>query len=386
MLRPVTISLLILLVPALTQPAGILSSQTKAQREQQLRLLDEEIKRLRSDIESLESDEDSTIRSIERLRIQHRVHLREVDRLGLQIESTEERIVELNEEAEVISVSLRERQAELGGILRRLYISGSQGLLRAFLSVPKPKEVGLAQSYLAAVAGRENQFIEEYKRDISKLRARQAEIGEQRENLVRMREQEQQHSADALESRRKQENMLDQIRSKRGIYGQALQEKMNAREQLKQLIERLTAAESEYRATNISASQGSLAWPCPGEVIARFGRVRDPVYDVVLENDGIDIRAPMGTPVIAVFSGDVVFSDWTDGRGNIVVLDHGNNYYSLYAHLDILSVKEGDTVSAGQQVGTVGESGSLKGAILHFEIRQRTKALDPIAWLRKRGG
>ena len=386
MVRPALLILLIAVAPALLQPDGMVSAQTKEQREQQLRLLDEEIKRMRSDIESLQSEEDNTIRSIERLRIEYRMHLREADRLGLQIESSEERVDELNKEVEVITVSLRERQAELGGILRRLYISGRQGLLRAFLSVPKPKEIGLAQSYLAAVAGRENKFIEDFKRDISRLQARKDEIAEQRENLVKMREQEQQHSADALESQRKQENMLDQIRSKRGIYGQALQEKMAAREQLKQLIERLTAAESEYRATNISASQGQLAWPCPGEVIARFGRVRDPVYDVVLENDGIDIKAPLGTPVIAVFSGQVVFSDWTDGRGNIVVLDHGNNYYSLYAHLDVISVKEGDAISTGQQVGTVGESGSLKGAILHFEIRQRAKALDPIAWLRKRGG
>lgn len=358
--------------------------QTKQDREHQLRRLDMEIKRLRQDITSLEGDEESTIRVIERLRIEYRIHTKEIERVGLEIISTEERISELNKETAVLSDSLESRQEQLGSILRRLYISGRQGLLRALLSVPKPQEVGLAQSYLAAIAGREMKFVEQYRADIGALRRQQDDLNTAKADLENLRQSEEQHSREALRSEADQQRMLDQIRSKRGIYDKALQEKLTARENLKQLIKEITSAESQVAALNFANARGRLAWPCPGEVIATFGQIRDQVYDVVLENDGIDIKAPLGTPVNAVFDGKVVFRDWTDGRGNIVFLDHGSNYYSIYAHLDQFSVNLGDRVAAGQQIGNVGQTGSLKGAILHFEIRRHADALDPQRWLKRR--
>jgi len=358
--------------------------QTRQDREHQLRRIDLEIKRLRQDITNLQSDEDSTIRTIERLRIEFRIHTKEVERLGLEIVSTEERIAELDKETAVISESLRSRQGQLGSIIRRLYISGRQGLLRALLSVPKPEEVGLAQSYLAAIAGREMGFVEKYKADIETLRAQQENLRTAISDLEQLRESEKEHTQEALKTEADQQRMLDQIRSKRGIYDKALEDKMAARSKLQKLIKEITSAESQASALNFANARGRLSWPCPGEVIATFGQIRDQVYDVVLENDGIDIKAPLGTPVIAVFDGKVVFRDWTDGRGNIVFLDHGNNYYSIYAHLDQFSVNLGDQVAAGQQVGTIGQTGSLKGTILHFEIRRHADALDPLAWLRRR--
>ena len=86
----------------------------------------------------------------------------------------------------------------------------------------------------------------------------------------------------------------------------------------------------------------------------------------------------------AIFDGAVVFSDWFRGYGNMVILDHGSGYYTLYAHAEELLVREGQVVDGGDILGRVGETDSVKGPALHFEIRQGAEALNPAAWLQRR--
>jgi murein DD-endopeptidase MepM/ murein hydrolase activator NlpD len=138
------------------------------------------------------------------------------------------------------------------------------------------------------------------------------------------------------------------------------------------------------KASTLTGDFGALSWPVEGEILERFGRSRHPVYKTEVVNNGIDIRAPRGTPVRSVESGEVVYADFNGGYGLMVILDHEGGDYSLYAHLDRATVSIGQSVDRGQSIGTVGESGSLVGPKLHFEIRQGGKAVDPIGWLRQR--
>jgi murein DD-endopeptidase MepM/ murein hydrolase activator NlpD len=101
--------------------------------------------------------------------------------------------------------------------------------------------------------------------------------------------------------------------------------------------------------------------------------------------NGVDIEAPEGTEVAAVFGGHVVYTGWFKGYGNLIILDHGNDFYTLYAHIAEIGVKEGEDVRQGQKIGTVGDTGSLAGARLYFEVRYQGRALDPADWLRQRG-
>ena len=135
------------------------------------------------------------------------------------------------------------------------------------------------------------------------------------------------------------------------------------------------------KASTLTGDFGALAWPVDGEIIERFGRSRHPVYNTEVVNNGIDIRAPRGTPVRAVEAGEVV-ADFNGGYGLMVILDHDGGDYSLYAHLDRATVSIGQQVDGGQAIGTVGESGSW--SVPSFEIRQGGRAVDPIGWLRRR--
>lgn len=134
-------------------------------------------------------------------------------------------------------------------------------------------------------------------------------------------------------------------------------------------------------ASGFGALKGRLPYPVPGVIEVGFGKVVNPRFNTVTVQKGVDIRAPAGTPVRAVAGGTVAYSGWLRGYGNLLILDHGGGYHSLVAHLATVTPRVGDTVAASDVVGEVGDTGSLKGAYLYFEIRRAGQAVDPAPWL-----
>jgi septal ring factor EnvC (AmiA/AmiB activator) len=134
-------------------------------------------------------------------------------------------------------------------------------------------------------------------------------------------------------------------------------------------------------ASGFGALKGKLPFPTPGTIEVGFGKVVNPRFNTVTVQKGVDIRAAAGTPVKAVAEGTVAYAGWMRGYGNLLILDHGGGYHSLMAHLGTVSPQVGDRVVAGDVVGEVGDTGSLKGAYLYFEIRRAGQAVDPAPWL-----
>lgn len=129
-----------------------------------------------------------------------------------------------------------------------------------------------------------------------------------------------------------------------------------------------------------AAQKGRLPWPTVGRLEVAFGKKVDPDSKMVLVSKGIDIRAAQSAPVRAVFEGEVAFVGSKAGFGRLVVLSHAG-YYTLYAHLESVAVKAGQSVNGQQVVGYVGDTGSTKGAYLYFEIRAGRAPVDPLRWL-----
>ncbi len=129
---------------------------------------------------------------------------------------------------------------------------------------------------------------------------------------------------------------------------------------------------------------GKLDWPVEGTIVYRFGRATLPSGGVIRYN-GIGIAAPLGTPVKVVEAGTVALVQKLGTYGLTVAIEHGNGVYSLYMQLETATVKQGEKVTKGETIGTVGGANSDYGPHLHFEIRGENQvALDPADWLRKR--
>jgi len=138
-----------------------------------------------------------------------------------------------------------------------------------------------------------------------------------------------------------------------------------------------SAATSGFR-----ARKGHLPLPVVnGLVEVGFGKVVNPRFNTVTVQKGLDIRAGLGAKVLSVGTGTIAFSGWLKGYGNLVIVDHGAGYHSLYAHLAHSLVEAGNEVEEGEEIAAVGDTGSLKGAFLYFEIRKQGQAIDPSPWI-----
>jgi septal ring factor EnvC (AmiA/AmiB activator) len=137
--------------------------------------------------------------------------------------------------------------------------------------------------------------------------------------------------------------------------------------------------------TGFASLRGRLAWPADGRVVAEYGAQVHPRFGTKTFRNGIDIDVAEGTSITAVASGQVLYTGWFRGYGNLIIVDHGGEYYTLYAHASNIRVAEGDEIKQGQAIGTVGDTGSLQGPRLYFEVRHGGRPQDPAQWLRPRG-
>lgn len=132
------------------------------------------------------------------------------------------------------------------------------------------------------------------------------------------------------------------------------------------------------------AERGQLRWPAEGPVTLGFGQQAEAHFGTVVHHHGLDIAAPPGSPARAVAAGRVVYADWLRGYGQVVIVDHADGYHAVLAHLANIHVKAGEWVARGEELGSVGDTGSLRGPLLYLELRHHGAPIDPSLWLERR--
>ena len=187
--------------------------------------------------------------------------------------------------------------------------------------------------------------------------------------------------------RRQRTKILNDIRTKRTLEKAALDSLKNAADELNEKIGTLNATAKEpaieVSLAPFSDLKGLLKMPVKGNIINRYGRHYDAEFDITHFRSGIDIQAKRGAKIQAVYAGRIIFASWFKGYGNMMIIDHGDNYYTVYAHLEDVYRKTGDFVNTGEDIATVGDTGSMVGPILHFEVRHHGKPINPLQWIVK---
>ena len=187
--------------------------------------------------------------------------------------------------------------------------------------------------------------------------------------------------------------LLASIRNEKSTAVAALKELKQAARELDSTVNRLQPSVSAPRTQPgnadkddhqpFDAYKGLLTWPVKGKIVSFYGTYRDEKYNVTNFQSGINIKAERGEPIRAVCDGYTIFSSWFKGFGNMLIIDHGDHYYTVYAHLEEIFKVKGDRVEKGEVIATVGDSGSLTGPGLHFEVRHHGKPMDPLEWIKK---
>ncbi len=189
----------------------------------------------------------------------------------------------------------------------------------------------------------------------------------------------------------KKKIVLASLRREKETRARALREMEAAAQRLARMLDqmsrRVVGKPSETPAapstgTGLDAMRGRLDWPAKGRVSAPFGKFKHPEFAADIVRKGIDIDAPLGDAIKAVERGRVVYANHFSGYGNMMILDHGERYFTIYGHLAEILKKNGDEVRRGEILGRVGDSDSWSGAKLYFEMRKDGRSVDPMAWLK----
>ncbi|HYV65895.1 MAG TPA: M23 family metallopeptidase [Myxococcales bacterium] len=214
-----------------------------------------------------------------------------------------------------------------------------------------------------------------------------------RNELAQVRDEEARAAAEENEKRAalealvaQQRRLVASVQDDKATHEQAARELEEAARALSGEVRSLqqapVAAQSGPEEPPVRRMRRKLLFPVEsGRIEARFGRSVDERHGIVTLQRGIDVRCDEGTPVRAIHAGRIVHAGWFHGYGNLIIVDHGEGYFSLMAHLGTLARAKDDDVRRGDVVGTVGDSGSLKGTYLYFELRQGQTPLDPEQWL-----
>ena len=195
-------------------------------------------------------------------------------------------------------------------------------------------------------------------------------------------------SRQLAEEREIKRQMVRRIHRSRSGERAALIELENAARAMEETFATLRDAPTQNQAPlagpSFASQKGTLPAPVDAAVARRFGRIVDAEFRTETFRNGVDFDAPEGAPVRAVARGDVRFAGWFRGYGRLVILDHGERHFSVMGHMAAVSVAVGQRVASGAVIGSVGDTGSLSGPRLYFEIRVGADAEDPADWLRPR--
>ncbi len=286
-----------------------------------------------------------------------------------RLASSEQELTRLRKAAGQRAAAMhRIRRTRLASLLEHATDPAQARRLRDRLRYVFKYDKGLIISTRAASTN-DRKLREEFLKQKSSLKSVSAQLEEETESSKTLRAE--------------RAALLDAVRSERRASQRLAAELRSAAKRLETELGVIHGMEPAPEAVQggFSAQKGRLPWPVPGRVEVTFGKKVDPGSGMVMVQKGIDIRAAQSEPVRAVFGGKVAFASWFDGYGRLIIVDHGEGYFTLYGHLESFRARAGQELQQHQVLGFVGDSGSTKGAYLYFELRKKRVPIDPLRWL-----
>ena len=328
----------------------------------------------------------------------------QVAALDQRVHRAQAEIVSLRDELRRLEIQRRGQEEAMAKRLRLLYrIEREGGVLPLLLAGGSDDTIDRAVRlrHLATLATVDARTIREYRVTLDGLAERKVRLETRRTEIAGMRAEAEGERAAADREAARRRVLLAKVRDERVYHDRMVGELSEATRRLEAFIRDLQAKQRAAKAPapraarpapletptgpGLGAHRGRLAWPAEGRVVASFGAMVHPRFGTKTFRNGIDIAVPEGASFTAVAAGHVVYAGWFRGYGNLVILDHGFEYFTLYAHAADIRVGEGDDVKQGQVLGTIGDTGSLAGGPrLYFEVRHQGKPQDPADWLRPR--
>lgn len=364
-----------------------LDMQIKKQEEEYQRI-QKRISTTKKKLSETTKKEKTVTQQIEILSQKITVTQQKVNVVTLKVKKIHQNIVKLSGDI----VDKNRRIAEVEELLKHRLISiykyGGVTEFNLLLS-SQGAEDALANSYLLGkIAEQDQQLINELKFQKQKLNETQEQLKAQKVSLESHGKELKTQTNELKGAANERNAILARVRKDKDLYMAQQNELLRASKELQAKVKRLLAEKRELAAKKhpgkpetVYYRGGRLAWPVQGTITSTFGTRVHPIFKTKITHTGLDISAPKGTPVKAADTGEVLFTGWLSGYGHVVILDHGGNLTTVYAHLSSIECTEGAKVSRGGIIGRVGSTGVATGNHLHFETRVNGDAVNPMRYL-----
>jgi septal ring factor EnvC (AmiA/AmiB activator) len=299
----------------------------------------------------------------------------------------EEKIKDTRKQSEALEKEIGEGEAYAAKRLVSIYKLNWVGKIHLLATADSFFDFTTRKSALEHILNQDEQLLQKMNNSQAEL---EALITEQKARAAEKRALElslNEHIRKLSVAQRRRAAVLERIQSEKKLGLAALESLKQAARELDGAMEALPASPAQppvdTETKPFKAFKGLLSWPVKGKIISFFGPYRDKKYKVMNFRSGIDIQAERGEPIRSISAGLTIYANWFKGFGNMIIIDHGDHYYTVYAHLEEVFKVKGDRVEKGEVIATVGDSGSLLGPALHFEVRHHGKPVDPLKWIRK---
>ena len=311
----------------------------------------------------------------------------------VNLKKQEEAITGLNQKIEKLTAEVTEEEKFLADRVKILYELGRLNFAKAIFSSDSFATLIRRYSYLTRLINYNVGTLNDFSQKLDLLQEETQKIKETEKELEVLSKQTRSVQKKILTHQEEKTLLLAKVRSEKETQLKALEELKQASQRLQGLIDKLDKQKTITSLPSLRfplgypfSLKGKLDFPVEGKVVTFFGEHEDPELAAVSFNKGIEIAAQMRSPIKSVLKGTVIYSGWFKGYGNIIIIDHGFGLYTLFGHVSELLKQVGDSVTTGETIALVGDTGSLRGPNLYFEIRHHGQPLDPLGWLKKING
>ena len=327
----------------------------------------------------------------------------DLGRLSRDLRGVESSLDRTGREIQKVTEEANRKRMEIERRLSSLYKAGEIGALRMFFSAESFPQLAENIRYMKSILENDKRIFVEYNQKIDQLKNLKADLERNALKKERIMTGIEQKKLEIEEEKSRKAAFLGKVRQDRKSYETSLKELQANASRLQAMITRLDALSRRKLPSRhgkpgarlkplaelppvpdrgFASQKGRMNLPVRGEILESYGKHKHPEFNSFTFSKGLSINASSGTEIKVIYEGTVIFADYFKGFGNMIVVDHGGGFFSLYAHASRLAKKVGAEVARHESIGVVGDIDSSKGSMLYFEIRHQGKPVDPAEWVR----
>lgn len=371
---------------------GFSKDKPKSQVENLLKQEKSELEKLRRKIKNqnrrlseIGKEETQVLKTLRNLEDRLKLRERELKIYQYNIQVNEKQVQRSKEAIREHQQRLDQYQLVLKDRLRRIYKNGDMYLVKVLFSSDTFNQLLTRLKYMENVMAYDAAIFHDYIQQLEKLEQENAKLEKSQQSLILLEQKSRQKKQELEEQAKDKSRFLKKVKTQKNFVLQTRKELLKASENLNDLIGKLEEKLILDEGLSLEDMKGRLKYPVQGKPLNRFGKKWDERFDTYIVYNGINLGVKQGTPVRAIFYGKVLYTGFLEGYGNLIILGHGNKYHSLYGHLDEIQVETGQVVEEGRVIGKSGNSGSLVGDALYFELRHKGKPIKPTPWFQVAG-